>query len=161
MPNASPHILLLIPAYNEESRIGPVLEDYANYFRDHHPGHFNIVVVLNGCKDNTLGVVKTAKKQFPEISYVNIPEPVGKGGALIEGLKLTPEVDLVGYVDADGATPPAAFDDLIQKCKNVDCVIGSRWLKDSVLHQEQTLRRRFASRTFHAIIQFFFLDGYS
>jgi len=159
VPNASPHILLLIPAYNEESRIGPVLEDYANYFRDHHPGRFNIVVVLNGCKDNTLGVVTTAKKQFPEISYVNIPEPVGKGGALIEGLKLTPEVDLVGYVDADGATPPAAFDDLIQKCKNVDCVIGSRWLKDSVLHQEQTLRRRFASRTFHAIIQFFFWMG--
>ena len=159
MTNASPNILLLIPAYNEETRIAPVLEDYAKYFRHQHSGHFNIVVILNGCKDNTLGVVRTAKKKFPEISFVNIPEPVGKGGALIEGLKLAPEVDLVGYVDADGATPPAAFDDLIQKCKNTDCVIGSRWLTDSILHQEQTLRRRFASRTFHAIIQFFFWMG--
>ena len=33
-------------------------------------------------------------------------EPIGKGGALIEGLKLASFGDLIGYVDADGATPP-------------------------------------------------------
>ena len=90
MPSASPSILLLIPAYNEESRIGPVLEAYALYFREHHPDAFHLVVVLNGCTDDTLGVVERASSQFPEISHVNIPEPVGKGGALIEGLKLAP-----------------------------------------------------------------------
>ena len=78
---------------------------------------------------------------------------------MIEGLKLAPKADLVGYVDADGATPPAAFDDLVRQCADTDCVIGSRWLADSVLHQEQTLRRRFASRAFHAIIQGFFWMG--
>ena len=111
MSNAFPSILLLIPAYNEESRIAPVLEDYAVYFREHHPERFSLVVVLNGCTDNTLGVVEAASVKFPEIRCVNIPEPIGKGGALIEGLKLAPKADLVGYVDADGATPPAAFDD--------------------------------------------------
>ena len=60
MSDASPSILLLIPAYNEESRIAPVLEDYAVYFRKHHPERFNLVVVLNGCTDNTLGVVEAA-----------------------------------------------------------------------------------------------------
>ena len=159
MSNAFPRILLLIPAYNEESRIAPVLEDYAVYFREHHPECFSLVVVLNGCTDNTLGVVEAASEKFPEIRCVNIPEPIGKGGALIEGLKLAPKADLVGYVDADGATPPAAFDDLVRQCADTDCVIGSRWLADSVLHQEQTLRRRFASRAFHAIIQGFFWMG--
>ena len=72
---------------------------------------------------------------------------------MIEGLKLAPEADLVGYVDADGATPPAAFDDLITKCATADCVIGSRWIAGSVLRQEQTFRRQFASRVFHAIVQ--------
>jgi hypothetical protein len=35
-------------------------------------------------------------------------------------------------------------------------VIGSRWLPGSVLHQMQSGQRRFASRCFHAIVQFFF-----
>ena len=148
MTGASPSILLLIPAYNEESRIGPVLETYALYFREHHPNNFHLVVVLNGCTDDTLGVVERASAQFPE--------PIGKGGALIEGLKLAPKADLVGYVDADGATPPAAFDDLVTECADVDCVIGSRWIAGSVLRQEQTLRRQFVSRVFHAIVQAFF-----
>ena len=156
MQSASPSILLLIPAYNEASRIAPVLEAYALYFREHHPDAFHLVVVLNGCTDDTLGVVERASSQFPEISHVNIPEPVGKGGALIEGLKLAPGADLVGYVDADGATPPAAFDDLVTECVTTDCVIGSRWMAGSVLRQEQTFRRQFASRVFHAIVQGFF-----
>ena len=156
MPSDSHSILLLIPAYNEESRIGPVLREYALYFREHHPDNFHLVVVLNGCTDDTLDVVESFSQQFPEISHVNIPEPVGKGGALIEGLKLAPEADFVGYVDADGATPPSAFDDLVTECAVADCVIGSRWMAGSVLRQEQTFRRQFASRVFHAIVQAFF-----
>ena len=31
-----PSVLLLIPAYNEEERIGPVLCDYAKYFRENY-----------------------------------------------------------------------------------------------------------------------------
>ncbi len=65
MSDAFPSILLLIPAYNEESRIAPVLEDYAVYFREHHPERFSLVVVLNGCTDNTLGVVEAASTSGP------------------------------------------------------------------------------------------------
>ena len=57
MPSDSPSILLLIPAYTEESRIGPVLGEYALYFREHHPDNFRVVIVLNGCTDDTLVVV--------------------------------------------------------------------------------------------------------
>ena len=77
MPNDSPSLLLLIPAYNEETRIGPVLDAYAHYFREHHPERFHVVVVLNGCTDDTLGVVERASAQFPEIRPVDIPEAVG------------------------------------------------------------------------------------
>ncbi len=87
MTQAVPSLLLLIPAYNEESRIGPVLREYARHFREHYPGKSQIVVVLNGCRDNTLGVVKQAAAEFPEISLLDIPDPIGKGGALIEGLR--------------------------------------------------------------------------
>jgi glycosyltransferase involved in cell wall biosynthesis len=151
-----PSLLLLIPAYNEERRIEPVLRDYGRYFQDHYQGKFQLVVVLNGCKDNTLGVVQRVAADFPAISALEFPEAIGKGGALIEGLKLAPLADLIGYVDADGATPPHAFHDLIKHIGGVDCVIGSRWLPGAVLHVEQSGQRRFASRAFHLIVQLLF-----
>ncbi|MEY4918529.1 MAG: hypothetical protein RL616_2442, partial [Verrucomicrobiota bacterium] len=55
---SSPSLLLLIPAYNEEARIEPVLRLYADFFQKNYAGTFQMVVVLNGCKDNTLGVVQ-------------------------------------------------------------------------------------------------------
>lgn len=148
-----PSVLLLIPAYNEERRIAPVLRDYATFFRAHYPGKFALVVVLNGCTDGTLEVVEEASNEFPEIRALNFPAAIGKGGALIEGLKLWPEADLIGYVDADGATAPEAFLDLVKQCDRADCVIGSRWLPGAILHQSQSGKRQFASRIFHMIVQ--------
>ncbi|MFO1477656.1 MAG: glycosyltransferase [Verrucomicrobiota bacterium] len=148
-----PSLLLLIPAYNEEDRIEPVLRDYARFFQEHYRGDFQLVVVLNGCRDNTLGVVQRVAADFPSIRWLEFKNPIGKGGALIEGLKLASETELCGYVDADGATPPRAFLDLVRRIGEPDCVIGSRWLPGAVLHQEQTRKRQFASRMFHLIVQ--------
>ena len=156
MTDAAPSVLLLIPAYNEEHRIEPVLVDYARHFRRHYPGPFQIVVVLNGCTDNTLEVVRKVARDYPEVSAVEFIAPIGKGGALIEGLRLAPTTDLIGYVDADGATGPAAFLELVRRCDQADCVIGSRWVPGAVLHQSQSNRRQFASRVFHLIVQLFF-----
>jgi glycosyltransferase involved in cell wall biosynthesis len=151
-----PSLLLLIPAYNEERRVGPVLRGYAEYFTKHYDGKFQLVVVLNGCRDNTLGVVQAVAADHPVVSWVVYADPIGKGGALIEGLTLAPRGDLIGYVDADGATEPPAFLELVRRAGEADCVIGSRWLPGSVLHQMQSGQRRFASRCFHFIVQLLF-----
>ena len=158
-----PSVLLLIPAYNEEERIGPVLRDYAEYFRKNYDGEFRTVVVLNGCRDNTLGVVEEVAVEYPEIEPLNFPDPIGKGGALIDGLKKAAEAKavLTGYVDADGATPPSAFHELVKQCAvgEADCLIGSRWLPGAVLHQSQTRLRRIFSRGFHTIVGALFWMG--
>ena len=151
-----PSLLLLIPAYNEEARIEPVLRDYARFFKENYSGKFQMVIILNGCRDNTLGVVQRTAKDFFSVSYLDFPEAIGKGGALIEGLKLAPFADFIGYVDADGATPPQAFLDLVKKIGAADCVIGSRWLPGAVIHQSQAGNRQFASRVFHGIVQLLF-----
>ena len=151
-----PSLLILIPAYNEESRIEPVLREYADFFGKNYEGKFQIVVVLNGCRDNTLGVVQKVAAEFPAVSALEFKEAIGKGGALIEGLKLAMHADLIGYVDADGATPPHSIFDLTKYIARADCVIGSRWLPDSILNQEQTTLRKFFSRCFHFIVEVLF-----
>jgi glycosyltransferase involved in cell wall biosynthesis len=154
-----PSLLILIPAYNEEARIEPVLRDYAQFFGRNYSGKFQIVVVLNGCTDNTLGVVQKVAAEFPVVRADEFKSPIGKGGALIEGLKLAPQGDLIGYVDADGATPPQSLFELTRHIGEADCIIGSRWLRDSVLHQEQTTLRKFISRVFHFIVEALFGMG--
>jgi glycosyltransferase involved in cell wall biosynthesis len=155
---AASSLLLLIPAYNEENRIGPVLNQYAEYFGRHYAGKFGLVVVLNGCRDNTLGVVQEAEKNHSCITHSEFPAAIGKGGALIEGLKLAPLADLIGYVDADGATPPNAFHDLVKALENpaISCAIASRWLPGAIVHHFQPENRRFASRLFHLFVEMFF-----
>lgn len=151
-----PSLLLLIPAYNEETRIEPVLREIAHYFEQNYTGKFQIQVVLNGCRDNTLDVVKRVAIEHPSITWENHPDPIGKGGALIEGLRDAPQADVIGYVDADGASPPKAFHELVKLLGRADCVIGSRWLPGAVLHQAQPWVRRFTSRCFHLIVESFF-----
>jgi len=148
-----PSLLILIPAYNEERRIEPVLREYAQFFGKNYAGEFQIVVVLNGCTDNTLGVVRRVAAEFPTVHALEFREAIGKGGALIEGLKLAAHADLVGYADADGATPPRAFLELVRHTGEADCVIGSRWMPGAVIHQSQASHRQFASRVFHKIVQ--------
>ncbi len=153
---AEPSLLLLIPAYNEEARIEPVLREFGHYFQNHYPGNFQLVVVLNGCRDNTRGVVERVAKEFSSISLLDFPDPIGKGGALIEGLKLASKAEVIGYVDADGASPPEAFHALVKRLNEADCIIGSRWLRGAVLHQAQPWLRRFSSRCFHLVVQSLF-----
>jgi glycosyltransferase involved in cell wall biosynthesis len=156
MAKPEPSVLLLIPAYNEEQRIGPVLREYGAYFGANYTGEFKIVVVLNGCRDNTLEVVQSAAAEFPEIRWLEFKAPIGKGGALIEGLRLWPQADLIGYVDADGATAPPAFHDLIKHCADVDCAIGSRWIEGAIIQHTQSLKRRIYSRIFHMLVELLF-----
>jgi glycosyltransferase involved in cell wall biosynthesis len=151
-----PSLLLLIPAYNEEARIEPVLREYAGFFGRNYSGEFKLVVVLNGCRDNTLAVVQRVAQDCPSVGWLDFSAPIGKGGALIEGLKLAGHADLIGYVDADGATGPQAFIELARHIGNADCVVGSRWLPGSVLHQAQPKLRQFVSRSFHFIVELLF-----
>ena len=48
---------VVLPAYNEATRIKPVIEDIANK-------GYNMVIVNDGSSDNTLEVVKEAKKEY-------------------------------------------------------------------------------------------------
>ncbi len=157
----APSLLVLVPAYNEERRIGPVLAEYAEHLYRHYPGRSRIVVVLNGCWDDTLGVVRAAEQRYLSISHLSFDGKIGKGGALIEGLKLAPLADLVAYVDADGATSPAALLDLVRQCVpgEADCVIASRWLPGARINHAQPGRRQLASRLFHLFVEGFFWMG--
>lgn len=154
------HLTLIIPAYNEENRIAPTLKAYAEYFDSHYGEQYDILVVLNGCRDNTEAVVQEAEKQFPRIHHVTIDEAIGKGGAIIEGFKLA-KGDLVGYTDADGSTAPATMDRLfvtLARTPQLAAVAGSRRMPGSVVH-DRTPMLMFRSWAFNMVVKMLFWLG--
>lgn len=152
-------VSIVIPAYNEEERIGRTLKTYFSYFlelKEKKLLDFEIIVVLNACKDNTLRVVKKFKRK--ELKILDF-EQGGKGFAVTEGFKdaLKRKSKLIGFVDADGATPPSAFYGLIRNLKNSRGIIANRWHKKSTITPKQPLFRQFISRGFNIIVRTLFL----
>jgi len=96
---------IIIPAHNEEGRIKKTLEDYLAYYKNLGKD-FEIIVVLNGCCDGTERIVDSFLKQYPShIKKEIFHAPIGKGGALIEGISKA-RGKIIAYTDADGATLP-------------------------------------------------------
>ncbi|PIN89531.1 hypothetical protein COU57_06055 [Candidatus Pacearchaeota archaeon CG10_big_fil_rev_8_21_14_0_10_32_14] len=126
-------LYIIIPAYNEEKRIGKTLEEFITFFKKSN-NNFEIITVLNNCKDNTLGVVENKKKVLGHIKILNFSRG-GKGFAIKEGFKeafkFSKDGDLIGFVDADMATSPKSFSDLIFDHKNYDGAIACRHCKNS------------------------------
>jgi len=155
-------ISIIIPAYNEKKRIRTTLEAYGNFFqklKKEKNLDFEIIVVINNTNDKTEGIVKNSQKKFNEIKYLNFREG-GKGFAIIEGFKdaLKRNNNLIGFVDADMATSPEAFYDLVKKIKNYDGIIASRAIKGAKANF--TLKRKITHRGFNFIVRSFFLFPY-
>jgi len=157
---STPHITIIIPAYNEEKRIAETLLRYGTYYNKQYRNRYDILVVLNGCKDKTEDVVKQWCKKNSHIHYINFSDAIGKGGAIIEGLRVA-RGNLVGYTDADGSTRPEIMHRLfgaLELTPSIDCVVGSRWIEGAVV-QQRTLKRQIMSRLFHVIVALYFHLG--
>ena len=126
-------IALIIPAHNEASRIGRMLTAYIDYFANTNH-ELLYMVVLNGCTDNTLEVVREYQ-QHDNLEIIDVPQ-AGKGYAITIGFEaaLDKPVELIGFVDADMATKPEHFEELITHLGNYDGIIASRYMKESKLY---------------------------
>lgn len=145
-------ISIIIPAYNEEKRIEKTVRTYHQFFSKKEQSSdisFELVVVLNGCKDNTIGVIERVRNDLTANTIVIIDmQQAGKGLAIKAGFAnaLTRDNNLIGFVDADMATAPQAFYDLVMNINNVDGVIASRYMPGALISPARPAYKRYGSR---------------
>jgi len=148
------NLCTIIPAYNEEKRIGATLEKYGEFFdkKTSKDFKYEILIVINNTRDNTEEVVKEYQKKFKFIKYIRLTRG-GKGFAITEGFKkaLKCQYDFIGFVDADMATKPKEYYRLFTEIKKYDGIIASRW-KSGARHNYSTKRKVF-SKGFNFIIK--------
>ncbi len=143
---------IVVPAYNESKRIGRMLDSYLAYFLPRYEQDVEIIVVVNGSRDNTANIAREYSAKHAQVSVIEVKEAIGKGGAIIVGFKHAGG-SLVGFADADGSTPPEAFEDLALNMGNAGAIIASRWFPESVVEPKQPMKRRIVSRIFNFLVR--------
>lgn len=145
---------IIIPAYNEETRIAKTLENYTSFFNKTLKD-YEIIVVLNGCVDNTFEIVSKISKKNKTLNVLEFKEKIGKGSAIKQGFKIA-KGDLIGFVDADSSTSPEEFLKLYNNISDYDGIIASRWMKGSVISKKQPFLRIIFGRVFNFIVNILF-----
>jgi len=146
---------LVIPAYNEEKRILQPLNSFYDFFHKKLGEEFEIIVVPNNCKDNTLGVVEKFAKGKNNVRILNISGYSGKGGAVIEGFRLATG-DLIGFVDADESTNVNEFNKLYDNISYFDGIIASRRMKGARIHPKRKIKQELGSFLYNKLANLLF-----
>lgn len=143
------YLNIVVPAYNEEARIGQMLTAYNEYFKDYQV-HFT--VVLNGITDNTESVVQALQDLYPEKIAI-ITSEKGKGNAVKTGFlhALTRPYTHIGFVDADMATTPDQYDKLLTELLQQECdgTIASRYMEGSDLGAPRPFIKQWGRKFFY------------
>jgi dolichyl-phosphate beta-glucosyltransferase len=159
-----PTLTLVLPAYNEEARLGTGLDELFGYLRrrgelarEGRPGSeglphtIDILVVDDGSTDGTAALVRArAEHAAGELELLTVPHG-GKGAAVRAGM-LHARGDYVVFTDADMATPPDELVPLMAALEHADAAYGSRIQPDgSDMRATQPGWRRALGKTFHVL----------
>ena len=119
---------VVIPAYNEEDGIAPILERVLKVKRavQKSPSAIEdveVIVVNDASQDRTCDIASS----YPDVTVITHSQNKGYGGALKTGFAAA-KGEWIGFLDADGTYPPEEFPALCEAMvsQNADMVIGSR-----------------------------------
>ncbi|MEO6058113.1 MAG: dolichyl-phosphate beta-glucosyltransferase, partial [Gemmatimonadales bacterium] len=147
-----PDLTMVIPAYNEESRLEPTLRSYLGYCRTAQRSA-ELIVVDDGSEDDTSQVVEQLAEEYPELRLIRLAENQGKGYAVRSGV-VNARGKLVLFADADGATPIGELARLEEAlAAGADVAIGSRALDGTGVRVKARLYRRVIGRAFHSLVE--------
>ena len=119
--------IIIIPTYNEKENIEKLIEEIRKLNRD-----FHILIIDDNSPDGTGKIGDNLAGKHSEVSVIHRPAKLGLGTACITGFKYALEnnYDLVFTMDADFSHQPKYLIDLLEKAKEYDLIIGSRYIED-------------------------------
>jgi dolichyl-phosphate beta-glucosyltransferase len=143
-------ISIILPAYNEASRIGRSLARILAFVHQRN-WRAEICVVDDGSSDSTAEVVRALMSAHPELRLLQNPGNRGKGYSVRNGM-LAARGEILLFSDADLSSPIEESLKLIDALeKGADFAFGSRWLSSSTQVKRQSKRRQLAGRVYNLL----------
>lgn len=143
---------LVIPAYNEASRLSATLERVLAYIAQ-QGWDTEVIVVNDGSRDNTAAIVRQFAARNPALRLIENPGNRGKGFSVRNGM-LNAHGQVLIFSDADLSSPIEELPKLLQALnEGADIAIGSRWLQAGLQTQRQSLHRQLFGRIFNLLLR--------
>jgi glycosyltransferase involved in cell wall biosynthesis len=151
MSSAVPDLSIIIPSYNEESRLPETLDRIAAYLSD-SGREAEVLVVDDGSKDGTAAVAEYFRIKIPTLRVVSNDVNRGKGYSVRHGMQEA-RGRIALFTDADLSAPIEEADKLIEALDTYDVAIGSRAMDRSLISVRESPFREFAGIIFNKIVQ--------
>ena len=153
---APPFLSIIIPAYNEETRLPNTLEQIFAFLQKQSYAA-EVLVVENGSRDRTFEIATGFAERYPNL-YVFQEKQKGKGNAVKHGM-LEAHGEYRFMCDADLSMPIAELSKFLPPALNsADIAIASREVRGAVRYNEPYLRH-LTGRIFNNLIRLLVLPG--
>lgn len=143
---------VVFPAYNEEKRIGKTLQIAHDYLSKQNYT-YEIVVILDGPKDNTIGVVKGLQDKINNLVIIDNKINQGKG-AVVRQAMMAAKGKLRLFSDSDNSTSIDQVEKIIAEYKKgAEVIIGSRDIPGAKKTPAQPWYRTFVGDGFNLLVK--------
>lgn len=149
MPDGAIELSVVIPAYNESSRLGETLARVLAYL-ERRGRPFEVLVVDDGSADNTVEVAQEFAHRG--VWVLELARNRGKGAALRHGV-VASSGEKVLLTDADLSTPIQEIERLEPRLREADVVLGSRSVAGSRIEVHQPMHRELMGKLFNLLIR--------
>ena len=144
---------IVIPAYNEESRLPKTLASVFAYLHT-RPDRAEVIVVDDGSTDRTSEVVNVLRQKHAELRLVSNGTNRGKGYSVRHGM-LEARGEIALFSDADLSTPIEETGKLLSALREqgFDGAIGSRAVDRGLIEVHQSMIREQAGILFNHLVR--------
>jgi dolichyl-phosphate beta-glucosyltransferase len=153
MTSNATDLSIIIPAYNEESRLPETLAKIAAYIHASNRDA-EVLVVDDGSTDATVAAAESMRDKLPTMRIISNGVNRGKGFSVRQGM-LEAHGRIALFTDADLSAPIEEADKLLAAVDNrYDVAIGSRAMNRSLISARQSRFREFAGIVFNTVVRF-------
>ncbi|WP_299768176.1 glycosyltransferase family 2 protein [uncultured Pseudoteredinibacter sp.] len=141
-------ISIIAPAYNEAEVLPEFVKRCVTVLKSMSGFNYELVLINDGSKDSTLAVMRKLKKQFPDITIVNLSRNFGKEIAMTAGLSEA-SGDAMVVIDTDLQDPPELIPKLVEKWQEgFDTVYAKRKSREG-----ETWLKKVTAKAFYSFMQ--------
>ena len=151
MSLTAPELSIIIPAFNEESRLPATLEQIASYIGS-SGRETEVLVVDDGSNDGTAAVAEYFQIKMPCLRVVSNGVNRGKGYSVRHGMQEA-RGRIALFTDADLSAPIEEAGKLMDALETHDVAIGSRAMDRSLITVHESPFREFAGIIFNKIVR--------
>jgi glycosyltransferase involved in cell wall biosynthesis len=139
-------VSVVIPAHNEAENIAVIIDRIEKVLAN-SAYRFEIILVDDGCTDNTLQIIKDLAAVKKNVFYIEFSKNFGHQPALKAGLDFA-HGDCVISLDADLQHPPELFEQMLEKWEEGYDIVYTRRKEDKSL----SLKKRKFSLYFYKLL---------